>query len=146
MPKEFIMRGKTASGESEVLNFGGHKDNYAYRLIEFKLYPSTNVLTQSWEQTATLTAGKTAHDPENPNFNNEGLIGTTLSSSQATQTYPITEISIINDLFLITQDLLLLVKDTHSSDVNWQCRFIAEKMTGAEQAATNYKQFTIFDG
>ena len=30
--------------------------------------------------------------------------------------------------------------------VNWQCRFVAEKMSGPEEAAANYKQFTISDG
>jgi hypothetical protein len=27
--------------------------------------------------------------------------------------------------------------------VNWQCRFVAEKMSTAEEAVTNYHQFTI---
>ena len=43
MRKEFVMRGKTASGETEVLNFSGYKPGYAYRLVEFDLYPSTNI-------------------------------------------------------------------------------------------------------
>jgi len=32
-----------------------------------------------------------------------------------------------------------------SSDVNWQCRFESVKMSGPEEAATNYKQFAISD-
>ena len=31
MKKEFVMRGQTASGETEVLNFSGYKPGYAYR-------------------------------------------------------------------------------------------------------------------
>ena len=31
------------------------------------------------------------------------------------------------------------------ADVNWQCRFESVKMTGAEEAAVNYKQFAISD-
>ena len=39
-----------------------------------------------------------------------------------------------------------MVKDTDGDDaINWQCRFVAEKMNKAEEAVTNYKQFTNFD-
>jgi len=41
---------------------------------------------------------------------------------------------------------LLTVTNVESHDVNWQCRFVKEKMTGPEEAAANYKQFTISDG
>jgi hypothetical protein len=56
--------------------------------------------------------------------------------------------SIVNDTFLITQNLILAVVDTYTgspADVNWQCRFVSEKMTGPEEAATNYKQYAISD-
>ena len=45
MKKEFVMRGKTASGTTEVLEFGGRQKenkNMAYRLVEFELFPSTS--------------------------------------------------------------------------------------------------------
>ena len=32
-----------------------------------------------------------------------------------------------------------------STPVNWQCRFESVKMTNAEEAAVNYKQFAISD-
>ena len=32
-----------------------------------------------------------------------------------------------------------------SDPINWQCRFESVKMTGAEEAAVNYKQFAISD-
>jgi len=37
MRKTFVMRGKTASGTQEVLQFGKYKQGYAYRMTEFQL-------------------------------------------------------------------------------------------------------------
>jgi len=42
----------------------------------------------------------------------------------------------------------LAVQDVQTGspiDVNWQCRFESVKMSGAEEAAVNYKQFAISD-
>jgi len=148
MNKEFVMRGKTASGSNEVLNFSGNKPGYSYRLVEFQIYPSAAVGTQTAELLASVTAAKTHEDPAYPNFNNEGLIATASlsirSMSGGWQSYA--NDSIVNDTFLITQDLILAVVDTEAGspmDVNWQCRFVAEKMSKSEEAVTNYKQFTI---
>lgn len=150
MNKEFVMRGQTASGGTEILNFSGYKPGYAYRLTELRIYPSTAVGTQTAELLVSITAAKTFEDPENPNFNNEGLIATAALSYRATsggwQTY--SNDSIVNDTFLITQNLILAAIDTEVGApmaVNWQCRFVAEKMSGTEEAVTNYKQFTISD-
>jgi len=146
MRKTFVMRGSTAHGESEVLNFGKYKQGYAYRLTEFTLFPSTNLLSQSLEMCGSITAGKTALDPENPDFNNDGLIASALMKNDQSQTIPfIGSISVVNDTYIITQNLLLLVKDTYSNPVNWQCRFESVKMSGPEEAAVNYKQFAISD-
>lgn len=152
MNKEFVMRGQTASGLTEVLNFSGYKPGYAYRLVEFKIYPSTNIGGQTCELSATLTAAKTYEDASNPNFNNEGLIGTGLfflsqDSTAANGIFSTVE-SIVNDTFLITQNLILAVVDNKAGSpmaVNWQCRFVAEKLSGPEEAVANYKQFTISD-
>ena len=41
---EFVMRGRTDStsgANTEVLNFSGFKPGYAYKLVEFSLYPMT---------------------------------------------------------------------------------------------------------
>jgi len=146
MNKEFVMRGQTASGLTEVLNFSGNKPGYAYRLTEFALYPSTDVPASSYELTGSVTAGKTAVAPNDPDFNDDGLIATTFTKSESNVAYPVTSLTIINDLFLITQDLILMVQDTGSAPINWQCRFKSVKMSVAEEAATNFKQFTIFDG
>jgi hypothetical protein len=149
MKKEFVMRGKTASGLTEVLNFSGYKPGYAYRLTEFEIYPSTSIGDAGYELLATITAAKTYEDPANPNFNNEGLIGVALNTGSDSANYPESMQTIVNDTFLITQNLILAVIDTKTGSpmaVNWQCRFVAEKMNNAEEAAANFKQYSIFDG
>ncbi len=150
MKKEFVMRGQTASDNREVLNFSGYKPGYAYRLVEFSIFPS--VITSSgpsYELAASITAAKTYEDPTNPNFNNEGLIGVATNVFSPVDNYPSGgRQTIINDTFLITQNLILAVIDTLAGSpmaVNWQCRFVAEKMSGPEEAVANYKQFTISD-
>jgi len=146
MNKEFVMRGQTASGLTEVLNFSGLTPGYAYRLTQFTLWPSLVGQAAEQEMAGTLTAAKTAEDPQNPNFNNAGLIGVAFGAIrndllQSGETY-----SVVNDLFLITQNLILSVIDTKAgapAPINWQCRFVAEKLSISEEAVTNYKQFTI---
>ena len=49
MNKEFVMRGKTESGQTEVLNFSGYKPGYAYRMTEFSIYPSNGIGSTGWE-------------------------------------------------------------------------------------------------
>ena len=149
MNKEFIMRGQTASGGTEVLNFSGYKPGYAYRLVEFTLYPATNIGGTTNELLGSVTAGKTAVAPTDPNFNNEGLIATAQYRDNSNDAYQNTpSASVINDTFLITQNLILMVQDTAGSSnaVNWQCKFVGEKMNSSEEAVTNYKQFQISDG
>jgi hypothetical protein len=146
--KEFVMRGQTASGLTHTINFSGHKGDYGFRLTEFHLWPSTGVGTVVAELAATITAAKTAEDPENPNFNNEGLIATSLFLINSSTGNPRHETSIVNDTFLITQDLILKVVDTLAGSpmaVNWQCKFMPVKLSTAEAALTNYRQFSIFD-
>jgi len=151
MNKEFVMRGKTddfkVTGKTEVLNFSGNKPGYAYRLVEFKLYPSTAIGASSYEIAGSITAGKTVADPENPDFSNEGLIASSIFAYAATGSVKdTTQATIVNDTFLITQDLILAVVDTFDGNnipVNWQCRFIAEKLNNGEEAVTNFRQFTI---
>jgi len=141
MRKEFIMRG-------QVLNFSGYKPGYAYRLVEFDIYPSTNIQGNNIALVGIITAAKTTTAPTDPNFNDEGLIASSFFS-QDSAAYPqgIGGKTVINDLFLITQNLILMVQDQDGGDpINWQCRFVSEKMSGPEEAAVNYKQFTISDG
>jgi len=146
MNKEFVMRGQTASSGEEVLNFSGLTPGYAYRLTEFKVYPSV-LGTAAAECFGAISASTLAADPVNADFNDDGLIANAMfitSSNPAAPGYsgPVTEL--IDDLFLITQNLLLSVRDTDGSNpVNWQCKFVGEKLSTSEEAVTNYKQFTI---
>lgn len=146
MKKEFVMRGQTASGQTEMLNFSGHKSGMAYRLTEFSLYPSSSILSSNAELSGTLTAGKTAISATDPDFNEEGLIGTAFVSHTPSHEEIASKIFVINDTYLITQNLILKVQDSQSNPINWQCRFEAVKMGKAEEAVTNYKQFTVSDG
>jgi len=147
MRKTFVMRGQTASGGQEVLNFGKYKQGYAYRLTEVQIYPSTNIPSTDFEGTIAITAGKTAIASNDPNFNDDGLIATSLVQNNANNSYPASVLTVINDTFIITQNLILFVFNQGGSNepVNWQCRFESVKMTGPEEAATNYKQFAISD-
>jgi len=149
MKKDFVIRGKTGSGKQEVLNFSGFKPGIAYRMTEFVIYPSTNIGTQSMELCASVTAAKTFEDPANPNFDHDGLIATALykMGSAANENFSMLQ-DVVNDTYLITQDLIVAVLDATPGvpmDVNWQCRFETVKMSGPEEAATNYRQFAIFD-
>jgi hypothetical protein len=147
MNKEFVIRGKTASGFTEVLNFSGNTPGYAYRLTEFSLWGTAGLGSATTECWGTITAGKVAVDPVNPDFSNEGLIAVASSLFSATyNNQPVAQV--INDTFLITQNIILMVQDSGpaGTPVNWQCRFVAQKMDGSEEAVANFKQFTIFDG
>jgi len=150
MRKTFVMRGKTASGLTEVLNFGKYKQGYAYRMTEFNIYPSADIGTASAQELmATVTAGKTFEDPQNPNFNNDGLIATSYMTTHDNPAYVgMLPNTVVNDTYIITQNLILAVLDAQAGSpraVNWQCRFESVKMSGAEEASVNYKQFAISD-
>jgi hypothetical protein len=148
MKKAFVIRGQTNSGETEVLNFSGYKPGYAYRLVEFRLWPQSVASGAVYELNGTITAGKVAVSPIDYDFSNEGLIGVAMMQDNDNEHYPISESSLVNDTFLITQNLILMVQNTSSAGhpVNWQCRFESVKMTKPEEAVTNYKQFMISDG
>jgi len=150
MRKEFVMRGETASGLTEVLNFGKYKAGYAYRMTEFQIYPSDNIGGATYELVAAVTAAKVAASPIYPSFNDPGLIAVAKETNNSNPAYASGGMhSIVNDTFLITQNLILSVQDTQAGSpqpVNWQCRFESVKMTGPEEAATNFKQFSISDG
>jgi len=148
MPTEdFVMRGKLASGTTEVLNFG-MKHGYAHRLIDFEIYFSSGIGTTNQELAATLTAAKVYEDPANPNFNHEGLIATATLSTYPPSNLGSAASTVVNHTFLITQDLILAVVDTVTgspADVNWQCTFRPVKLTEAQAANANLRQFHIFD-
>jgi len=145
---ELIMRGQTTADASETLNFGGRTPGYGYRLVEFRIWPSTSIHATTYEMTGCVTASKTAANPESPNFDEPGLIGNAWISDDGGAHYPMTYNSLVNDLFVITQDLILSVKEGSGSDyaVNWHCKFEKVKLSGSAEAVANFNQFTIFDG
>jgi hypothetical protein len=149
MKKDFVIRGQLASGKTETIEFGGYKEGYAYKVIGFELFPSAAIGTQNCELSATLTAAKTFEDPSNPSFNNEGLIASSLFRNGEAVNYagPLAA-TVINHTFLITQNLILAVIDNYPGApmaVNYQLTFESVKMTDSQAAATNFKQFSIFD-
>jgi len=146
MKKEFVMRGQTKSGQQEVLNFSGYKPGYAYRMTEFQLYGSTGLGAGNFSGFGIITAAKTTTAPTDPNFNDEGLIAVSMFQLPTSPSYPVSSQTIVNDTFLITQNLILMVQEENGTPVNWQCRFESVKMSGPEEATANYKQFTISDG
>jgi len=142
--EEFVMRGQTASGEQEVLNFGS-KHGYGFRLIEFQLYPSTGIGTAQDEMCGIINAGKTTAAPTDPNFNDEGVIGTVITKLN-NAAYGLEQHAVINDTFLITQNLILMVVNANAgTPVNWQCRFKPVKLSDTEMANANLRQFHVFD-
>ena len=143
--KEFVMRGQTASGLTHTINFSGHKGDYGFRLTEFQIYPSTNITGADFEGVASLTAAKSAMSPNDPDYNSEGLIGTVVMIHDSSDTTPITQTSVVNDTFIITQDIILMVFTQGGVPVNWQCKFMPVKLSTSEAALTNYRQFSIFD-
>ena len=146
MPKEFIMRGRTPSGETEILNMTGFRPGYGYVLTEFSLFPSTNIGNTHYEIVGTVTADNIAVGPSNPDFNHEGLIATAMFNDGDSPVYPQAAYSVINDLFVITQDLILMVLDTDTSTpINWQVRFKEVKLSSSAEAVANYKQYTIYN-
>jgi len=134
----------TATGAQEILNFSGRTPGYAYQITEFSLYPTTTLLQQAYEIAGALTAASTAEDPANPNFNHPGLIAVKLLADSGSQPFQ-PDVAIINDLFYITQDLILLVQDTHNPTINWQCKFRKVKLSPSAEAVANFNQFTIYD-
>jgi len=148
--KEFIIRGKTNSGETHTINFSGHKGDYGFRLVEFVLCPSVAIGATTNELIGTISAGKTPVVPTDPDFNDEGLIGTCFSSQYSSPGAPVATRTIINDTFIVTQDLILMVQDVDGSGpphapINWQVKFVPVKLSTTEAALTNYRQFSIFD-
>jgi hypothetical protein len=146
MKKEFVMRGQTVSDATQVLEFGGRQKenkNMAYRMTEFEIFPSTNIVAVTAEMVASVTASKTAMDPLNPDFNSDGLIATAFFTNRE-QSQTGYHQAVVNDTFMITNNLLLKVSCAEGP-VNWQCRFEAVKMTDSETAVTNFRQYSIFD-
>jgi len=148
MPHRLIMRGQSATGTTEVLNFSGRTPGYAYKIVQFEIFPSAGIGTANNEMSGCITAAKTTADPQAPNFDEPGLIANAIFQASSNPAYPNTSISLVNDMFIITQDLILKVVEAAAAatPINWQCAFEKIKLTNSAEAVANFNQFTIFDG
>ena len=155
MPTEdFVMRGKTPSGEYTRLNFS-MKNGYAFRLMDFEIYFSSGIGTTNQELMASVTADKltgsppaSPADPQNPDFSQEGLIANATLSTYPPSNLGSMASTVVNDTYLISQDIFIAVLDSVTgspADVNWQCTFRPVKLTETEQANVNFRQFSVFD-
>jgi len=144
MPKEFIIRGRTASLETEVLNMTGWRPGYAYSIHQFDIYPGALIGGANYELSGTISATQIAIPPDAPDFNEDGLIATARGVSAA-GTGRSDHFSIVNDLFMITQDLHLMVEDKNNNPINWQVRFKEVRLSASAEAVANYKQYTIYN-
>jgi len=149
MPKEFIMRGQTTVADpTEVLNMSGYRPGYGYVITDFRLYPSITAAAGgvTYEISGSITADNSAESATTPDFNNEGLIATcTAVGRPGASSSGGYDLKVINDLFVITQDLILQIADSQSQAVNWQVRFKEVKLSGPAEAVANFKQYTIYN-
>ena len=150
MPKEFIMRGSTASDTEDKLEFGGQaRPGYGYRMTELQIYPSASIGSQNFELMISITADNSAENPQNPDFNNDGLIAVAYLTGRSSDAHmQSSQIGVVNDLFVITQDLILKAIDSYAGApmaCNWQCRFEEVKLSSSAEAVANFKQYSIYN-
>jgi len=146
MRKKFVMQGQLASSGEKVLRLSGISDGYGYIIDSFQISASTNLGSVGAECFATITRAKVAMDPINPNWSAEGLVATATAYSYGLAVPGNLVTSMINDTAVLTQDLILSARETDNANpINYLIKFKSVKMTGPEEAATNFKQFTISD-
>ena len=149
MRKEFINKGKLPVNSVKKIHISGLKPGYGYRITRFDLWGGADVLgvSDASEYCGVITAEKTAADSSAPNFNQEGQIAVAMwgiSHNLNVNLPPGT--SVIDDLFVCTQDLLLEVKGSAGTECNYMVKFEKVSMSDSALAVQNYKQFAISDG
>jgi hypothetical protein len=146
MPEDLIMRGQnTSPTRTAKLNFTGRTPGYGYQITEFVLYPSTNIGDTAQEFCGALTASSTLEDASNPNFDNHGLIATFAGQATAQKDSMPGGYAVLNELFVITQDLLLNTFSPEGVSVNWQCRFKKVKLSSSAEAVANFNQYSLYN-
>ena len=146
MPKEFIIKGRTVSGQPEKINLHGGRPGYGFQLHDFKLWGSNNLGATSMEGWATLARSSTGISPIDPDFNNEALVGVAVFMTHSSPAYPPQALKMIDDLVMLTQDLTLMVQDTADGDpINWMLKFKEVKLSNAAEAVANYQSFVVHD-
>jgi len=148
MPKEFIMKGKIQVNGQENLNFGGGDPSYGYKLKKFQLWGADDILgaADAFEYCGVITADNAAADPIAPNFDDPGQIGVALwGVTHNLVTHVPAGSSVIDDLFIITQDLIIAISGSANTSCNYLLKFEQIKLSGPAEAAANFKQFGIFN-
>jgi len=146
MRKQFVMQGQIATSGEKVLRLSGISDGYGYVIDSFQIGASTNLGASGAECFAAITRAKVAMDPINPNWSDDGLVATATAYSYGLAVPGNLVTSMVNDMAVLTQDLILSARETDNSNpINYLIKFRSVKMTGPEEAATNYKQFSISD-
>ena len=146
MAEEIIMRGNFTASKGTAANklsFTGVKEGFAYNIIEFQLFPSISIGAQSAEMAGVISCAGNSHDASNINFNLDEIIATSAFSANGSVPNNPTNYSVINNLYAITQDLIINTFDSQNQNVNWQVKFKKIKLSGPAQAAANYKQYSI---
>jgi hypothetical protein len=148
MPREMIVKGKLDVDANATINMPKVSEGYGYRITRFDLWGAQDVLGvgAASEYCGIITAEKSAADASAPNFNNEGQIAVAMwCVSHNLVTNMPAGTSVIDDLFIISQDIILEIKGTASTACNFLIRFEKVKLDTTGQANANYRQFMIFD-
>ena len=148
MAEEIIMRGNFTAAQgyaNKKLSFTGLKPGFAYNLIEFQLYPSTSIGAQSAEMAGCISCGGNNIDAANIDFNLDEIIATCAFWANGSVPNNPTNYSVINDLFIITQDLNINTFDSQATNVNWQVKFKEVKLSASAEAVANINQYAIYN-
>ena len=147
MPKEFVMRGQIVSSGEETIQMAGlgsSKPGYGYQMTSFRIWPAVPSLAVNLH--AAITAENVYANPVAVNFNNDGLIGVASYVSHSSTDHAGFSDSLVNDMYVITQNLLMSARDLDSSTaINWQMKFREVKLSPSAHAVANYKQFTVYN-
>jgi len=150
MRKQFVIRGRldgTVSKGIKTIRISGKETGYAFRIVDFQLYPATDIGGSQLEACASIARGSTPLDPVNPNFDDQALVAVAKYSIPTGPEHGVMTYSVINDLVNLTQDLTIYARDTGGGDraINFQIKFKSVKLTPSAEATANYQSFTIND-
>jgi len=146
MRKQFVMQGQLASSGEKVLRLSGISDGYGYIIDSFQIGASTNLGTSGAECFAAITRDNVAMDPINPNWSDDGLVATATAYSYGLAVPGNLVTSLVNDMAVLTQDLILSVRETDNTNpINYLIKFRSVRISSSEEAVENYKQYSIYN-
>ena len=158
MPREFILRGKGSGTGADPLayqriNISGFNSESGFRLVEFEVWPSVDAVAAGgdFQFMGALSRcsfdNRTSFVAQTPDFNDSALIANAQYQYGNSATEAPSATSLINDLAILTQDLVLHTIETRGTSVgvNWQIRLKEVKLTDAARAVANYEQYSIYN-